>query len=575
MKKSIAAALTAALAVTAAGNTSSSAIRYTPEELNALGSFLLGKSAVGSADLNSDSVCDIFDMVAMRRSFTSSSGEFKDTVVAPTEEYVNMVNRNVFSEGTAWLVQSGGAVEFNVSRARSVTITLKGDGSEKNDADHRPRYAILVNNDPVMTECLSESEKEITVFDIDTPIDAEIKVIHLSEANNGAVGVSSIKVNSDSVTPIAPTPEKDLYIEFVGDSITCAYGVEGKDQYEGFKTSTENFMKSYAYLTAEKLGAEYSTACYSGYGVVSAYSSDGSRNTSGLLGDCYDYAAAQGSFKVHWDHISRPVDVVVVNLGTNDNTYVSKDYEKRGPEFTEKYVELLAKIHKAQPEAAIICTVGTMGCSEMFPYIEDAVEQFRRTSSMGDRITAYLSATQDMNSDGLGSDWHPTYTTQQKAAAVLADKICRMIGRESDQVGLDVSADAEFTAALDKKVGADAATYFSEYDRSFWVNVVTGGSDANDVQAVLSPIGLKKNGKYNLSFSATAPEGSSLPVEVRNKDGSRIYFRGTFVSKGEKTPFEADFICPDDVSDGEFALFMGGKDYTSVTIYSLKLIKTA
>uniref|UniRef100_UPI00055FA7F9 carbohydrate binding domain-containing protein n=1 Tax=Ruminococcus flavefaciens TaxID=1265 RepID=UPI00055FA7F9 len=112
-------------------------------------------------------------------------------------------------------------------------------------------------------------------------------------------------------------------------------------------------------------------------------------------------------------------------------------------------------------------------------------------------------------------------------------------------------------------------------DRSFWVNMVTGGSDADDVQAVLSPISLKKNGKYNLSFSATAPEGSSLPVEVRNKDGSRIYFRGTFVSKGEKTPFEADFTCPDDVSDGEFALFMGGKDYTSVTIYSLKLIKTA
>jgi len=117
--------------------------------------------------------------------------------------------------------------------------------------------------------------------------------LHLSEANNGPVGVSTITVGSDSVLPIAPTSKKPLHIEFVGDSITCAYGVEGKDQYEDFKTTTENFLKSYAYLTAQKLDADYSTACYSGYGVVSSYSSDGVRRTDGIMSEHYDNAAAK------------------------------------------------------------------------------------------------------------------------------------------------------------------------------------------------------------------------------------------------------------------------------------------
>ena len=122
---------------------------------------------------------------------------------------------------------------------------------------------------------MTEKEKTVSLFSGDSARLAKVKVIHLSEANNGAVGVSAIKVNSDVKAPVNPTPESDLRIEFIGDSITCGYGVEGKTAYEGFKTTTENFMKSYAYLTAQKLGAEYSAVCYSGHGIISGYSNDG------------------------------------------------------------------------------------------------------------------------------------------------------------------------------------------------------------------------------------------------------------------------------------------------------------
>ena len=103
---------------------------------------------------------------------------------------------------------------------------------------------------------------------------------------NGAVGVKDISAVSDRSDAVIPEKEKALSIEFIGDSITCAYGVEGSNSYEPFRTTTENFMKSYAYLTAQKLDADYSAVSYSGYGVLSGYTS-GDINTDSLIPDCY------------------------------------------------------------------------------------------------------------------------------------------------------------------------------------------------------------------------------------------------------------------------------------------------
>ena len=95
----------------------------------------------------------------------------------------------------------------------------------------------------------------------------------LSENRYGGIGIKNIKVNScNNLKIIEPTNKKDLSIEFIGDSMTCAYGVEGKDENEHFKTSTENFSKSYAYLASQILNVDYSSVSYSGYGIASGYS---------------------------------------------------------------------------------------------------------------------------------------------------------------------------------------------------------------------------------------------------------------------------------------------------------------
>lgn len=570
MKKRITSAAAIVSAFALAGTTVYAATRYTADDLKNLGSALLGETDLKEGqDLTGDNVIDVFDLIKMRESFTVGTGEFAEQVIGITDSNTKYIGRNIYDDNKiTWLVHSGSAVEFTVN-AKSAEITINGDGHTESDEKYRPRYAVLVDDEIILDELLSVKEKAVTLFEGTAPRTATVKVIHLSEANNGAVGVSSIKVNSDAPVPVAPTAKKDLSIEFIGDSITCAYGVEGESQYEGFMTSTENFLKSYAYLTAKQLDADYSAVCYSGHGIVSGYSSSGDAVTDSLVPDYYDYVGKLGSYKTPWDFSSYKNDVVVINLGTNDNTYCSKDYETRGLEYAEKYAEFLAHVHEVNPDAYIICTVGTMGCTEMYPYIKMAVESFKKSSGY-DRIMSYQSATHTQ-SDGYGSDWHPSPVTQQNSAYVLADKICQALGMESSQIGLNVAADAEYTSVFDDT--ANMSAYFSDWDHSYHITTVAGGEKKESIQAFVSGIDIKKGGKYRLSFKIETSDGAEIPFVIRSKSTGEIIFEDTFTGTGTKSPYEKEFESSITAADAELVFSLGGTNNLRMSLYDVKVVK--
>ena len=433
MKKFAIAAVAALAAAAVTVTTASAAVKYTAKDLIGLGDHLVGKASPSTAaDVDGDNVVDTFDLIAMRKMF-EHTGVFAEQTVPVTEDYVRYTGRCMYDEnGIAWLVQSGSAADFIIS-GRSAEITVNGDWGVSNGADQMPRYAVIVDGELILDELLGTREKTVTLFEGSEPRTAHVRVIHLSESNNGAVGVSSIKTDTDIQIPVVPEQDKQLSIEFIGDSITCAYGVEGADQYESFKTSTENIMKSYAYLTAQQLDADYSCVSYSGYGIVSGYTPDGKKNSSSLLPDYYDVVCKSSLYNEPWDHSAHKYDVIVINLGTNDDTYVRNSFDDRSAEFTQGYEDFLVKVHEAHPESYIICTLGTMGCTELYPCIENAAESFRSKTGF-DRIMCYQSETQDMN-DGLGSDWHPNEITQRKSAKVLAEKISQALGLGTDLNG--------------------------------------------------------------------------------------------------------------------------------------------
>ncbi len=569
-KKIISVSAAASVSAFILGSFISNAVNeYSPAALKHLNNAVLGKEkAVEADDVNGDGTVDSFDICLLRKMANTSTGEVVTKNYAASDSNVKLMGRNLISDDTTWLVQSGSAAEFTVTGS-CLEITLAGDSSIENDADHRSRYAIVLDGEVVIDNVISQSEETITVFKSDIQKTAKVKVIHLSEAMNGAVGIKNISVTSSATRPIVPEPEKELSIEFIGDSITCAYGVEGKSSYESFKTTTENFMKSYAYLTAKKLNADYSAVCYSGHGIISGYTS-GDKNTDSLIPDCYSLVSKLKDYSTEWDFSKRSNDVIVINLGTNDSSYIGSDFEGKGAEFIEGYVEFLKTVREKNPEAYIICTLGTMG-DDIYPLVEQAAQNY--SSETGDeRIMAYRATVQNQ-ADGIGSDWHPSEITQQNSAYVLADKICQALGMESDQIGLDVATDAEYLLDIDPDKGGNAAHYVG-YDKSFWINMVTGGESPDAITAVLSGISLKSGGKYRLEFDCTSAVERIMPIEIRSRsDKSIVLFSDDVEAASEKFHYSKELTIDKNCSDAEITFALGGNDYYNVTLSNIKLVK--
>lgn len=568
IRKKIFAAITAFSAAASMFCTAAfAASDYNADDLVRLSEVLLGMQAVSeNDDINSDGSVDSLDLCTMRKALLPT-GEFSENNYSITSENVKLTGRTYNDSETTWLVQSGAAAEFTVT-GKSASVTLAGDSSISNDADYRPRYAVFVDGEQLIDEVISEEEKVISLFDGETSRTAEVKVIHLSEANNGPIGVKNINVVSDALQPVKPAEQKELLIEFIGDSITCAYGVEGANAYEPFKTTTENFMKSYAYLTAQKLDADYSAVSYSGHGIISGYSNDGTKNTDSLVPALYDYVGKWG-YEHEWDFTARQNDVVVINLGTNDNGYVTADLENNSQEFIDGYIDFLEMVRDRNPEAYIICTMGTMGCPDIVTLVSQAAEEYK-TASGDDRVMFYESVTQNQ-ADGLGSDWHPSAVTQQNSAYVLADKICQALGMESDQIGLDVAVDAEYVTNLNAELGGNASSFVG-YDKSFWINMVTGGTAPEAVEAVLSGIGLKSGGEYRLEFEHTVSVDKTIPVIVRGSDGE-VIFSEEVDSTSSKVKETFEFTVSENDPAAELVFLLGGQDYYNVTLSNIKLVK--
>lgn len=539
------------------------------ERIRQFQSALLGVSDINSAeDLNEDGFINGMDLCLLRQS-ELHTGNFTEQNYAATEEYVKLTGRTLRKKDVTWLVQSGSAISFHVT-GKSASVTLAGDSSIQNDADYRSRYAVIVDGKVVADEVMNTAEKTITLFDTAVSRTAKVQIIHLSEAMNGAIGVKHISVISDSSTSaVIPEAPKEISIEFIGDSITCAYGVEADSSYEPFRTTTENFMKSYAYLTAQKLNADYSTVSYSGHGILSGYTSSEDKNTDSLIPDCYELIGKLPDYAEAWDFSKHIYDAVVINLGTNDSSYVSKEPETRTTEFVHAYIDFLKTVREKNPDAYILCTLGTMG-GDLYPAVEEAVTQYQ--AATGDqRINSYPSAIQNQ-ADGMGADWHPSAVTQQKSAYVLADKICQALGIESDQVGLDMAENAEYCLSVDSDKGGNAASYVG-YDKSFWINMVTGGSTPDAVTANITGIQLKKGGKYRLEFDNTSGYDGILPVQVCNSNGT-VYFSDQFAAVSEKTHFSAEFTVEQNDTAAIY-FYLGGKDSYNITFSNISLTKIA
>ncbi len=347
----------------------------------------------------------------------SDEMEITNKTFPATEQYVKMLGRTAEDEGILWLALSASGVEFTV-KGTAASVTVVGDSMVNAGKDKQARFAVYVDGERVLDEQIDAAEKTYDIFTSDTEKEATVTIIKLSEAAESTMGIRSINVTT--AEDIKPTVQKDLKIEFIGDSITCGYGVDDEVKENHFSTSTEDATRAYAYKTAQKLNADYSLVSYSGHGIISGYSGDGKKVTSQLVPDVYEkFAKSYGNYNgifsvsyVDWDFARFQPDVVVINLGTNDASYCGSDRDKI-TDYSENYAEFLKVVREKNPDAHIVCALGVMGDS-LYTGVRKAVELY--TEATGDTNISHVRLTPQNGSTGYAADWHPTEATHEIAS---------------------------------------------------------------------------------------------------------------------------------------------------------------
>ena len=235
-----------------------------------------------------------------------------------------------------------------------------------------------------------------------------VRILKSSEIYDG-----TLIFRSFSSEQFLRTQEKSsLKIEFVGDSITTGYGVLAHGG--GRTVENSDATKSYAYLAAQALGADFSCVAVQGI-CVKAYHWQRNINMteiydyiSPLTKDPYDFSA------------DADTDVIVLNLGTNEGSYINAGHADYASAFPQDYADFVRVLRERHPDAYIVCTYGMMGQNSL---VDQGIRQ--AVQSMQDDKIIYLSSPVQ---DTSGANGHPDRTAQERFSDVLVMYIEELLG---------------------------------------------------------------------------------------------------------------------------------------------------
>lgn len=331
---------------------------------------------------------------------------------------------------TLWCSLSGTGVSFRFF-GNECRVTLTADSMYTSGEAGAVRYGVYVNDTLMEDAQLTEETHTLTITNPgEESAETDVRIVKLSESAQSSFGIRDIAVSasgkfykSHDGDLLIPNQPKARLIEFIGDSITCGYGVDGEFNKDTFKTANENVTKAYGYLTAQQLDADYSMVSYSGHGIISGYSGNGEAVTNQLVPRFYDQvghcsAVVEGKHKIQddkWDFAVQP-DLIVINLGTNDASYTGNDTAKQR-EYAAEYTEFLKTVREKNPDAPILCTLGIMG-QTLCDAIDLAVLDYQKET--GDQNINVMRFDMQSGDDGYAVDWHPSAATHQKAANQLS-----------------------------------------------------------------------------------------------------------------------------------------------------------
>lgn len=275
---------------------------------------------------------------------------------------------------------------------------------------------------------LQKKENDIVLFESEKEEIVLIRVLKISEAAFGYAGFASLELDGKLIKKNYAKLENsnNLKIEFIGDSITCGYGIEGIWMKDTFTTLQERSDKAYAFKTAKGLGAEFQCVSWSGIGLISKYVDESINvpDTTITMPLLWPYTDKSASLRLGiepelWNESRFSPDIVVINLGTNDASFV-RDQEDRRVLYVHNLRVLIEEVHRRSPKAKICCCLGIMG-QALCDSVKEAVQLFSK-----DFPSVQIKAVEfpvQLDEDGIAADWHPSEKSHSKIANIMINEL--------------------------------------------------------------------------------------------------------------------------------------------------------
>lgn len=335
----------------------------------------------------------------------------------PNELKLRISGRAMWQETELFLSHSASYVEF-MFEGRQLFAELASEGGGD---DFCAWVGVFADEAETQRIALQAGANRYLLWESEQKKEVKIRLAKMSENQYAYASIQRFVMDEEA--KIKRTEGKEKRIQFIGDSITCGFGNEGKEG-DAFTTGTENPLKAYAVLTAEKLCAEATLLSWSGIGIISSYVDPDVEvpNTGVLVPMVYPYVDYSLQCRMGWerkefDFASEDCNLIVINLGTNDSSY-TRNHEARKAEFQTAYTKFLHYLCDKYDKVPIVCVAGAMN-SLLNTEIASAAEE---VAGEGYAVYYMEFAPADAE-DGEGAVGHPSLLRHEKMAEQLANWI--------------------------------------------------------------------------------------------------------------------------------------------------------
>ena len=275
---------------------------------------------------------------------------------------------------------------------------MKGTVEVEIECDADTYFTVYIDGERVEERLFADKDTQyLTIADLgDEPAEHTIRFLKQTEPQWSLMMIKNVILTGY----IENTPEdRDFYIEFIGDSLTTGYGNLGNSKSEDPGTAIwQDGTQSYAFIASEALNADYTIAACSGIGIDKGW-------TSFSMCDFYPCGSYYRSkTKDHFD--ARVPDLIVINLGTNDNDRGSKK-----DAFCQGVIDLILDLRESYNTDVPIIWAYHFGGDAREEWAFEAIE------SLGGE--SYGIYTLKLEDNRYGANGHPNLEGHYTAAEIL------------------------------------------------------------------------------------------------------------------------------------------------------------